>query len=241
MPATPLTAAHTTVRAPARAPRSMRLPCFAFRCVRARRRRVAGCVTRRALLRAPRRSGAAAALTRRRADPAAGHPAADPADAVAAAMVAGGSGSGDGDADGAAPALPKEVAQPVWLLAFNRFAAERRRELRAENENRSGVDAERLIGIQWRSMSTVRARSHALTPARAVSCALHFVSVRAALRRASSRAIARVKQEAKQVYMQRAEEERQRIVASQFGTSVAHESHACVSSAADGTLFLRRR
>ena len=55
--------------------------------------------------------------------------------------------------------LPKEVTQPVWLLAFNRFAADRRRELRAENENRSGTEAERLIGIQWRSMPAVRART----------------------------------------------------------------------------------
>jgi hypothetical protein len=86
---------------------------------------------------------------------AAGQPPADPADDAGAAD---GAGAGAG-ADGAAVALPKEVTQPVWLLAFNRFAADRRRELRAENENRSGTEAERLIGIQWRSMPSVRACS----------------------------------------------------------------------------------
>jgi hypothetical protein len=85
---------------------------------------------------------------------AAGQPPADPADAGAAEDAGAGA-----DADAAVAPLPKEVTQPVWLLAFNRFAADRRRELRAENENRSGTEAERLIGIQWRSMPAVRART----------------------------------------------------------------------------------
>lgn len=94
---------------------------------------------------------------------AAGQPPADPADAGAAEDAGAGA-----DADAAVAPLPKEVTQPVWLLAFNRFAADRRRELRAENENRSGTEAERLIGIQWRSMPAVRART--ATPPSASAC-----------------------------------------------------------------------
>ena len=90
----------------------------------------------------------------------AGHPA-DPADGAGGAGGAAG-GAGEGEGSGAARALPKEVSQPRWLLAFNLFASERRRELRAESETRSGTDAERLIGNQWRSMTDVRARAAAL-------------------------------------------------------------------------------
>jgi hypothetical protein len=63
----------------------------------------------------------------------------------------------------AGPALPKEVTQPLSLLAFNKFATDRRRELKAAADPACapGAEAEKLIGTQWKALPQARPRAHA--------------------------------------------------------------------------------
>ncbi len=90
---------------------------------------------------------------------------------VAGAEAGAGVPVGIPEAEVPAVALPKEVTQPLSLLAFNKFASDRRRELKAAADPRAGADAEKHIGTQWKALAQARPPANAALR-RLVPCAL---------------------------------------------------------------------
>jgi hypothetical protein len=134
---------------------------------------------------------------------------------------------------GLASPLPKEVTQPLSLLAFNKFATDRRREMKASSDPACapGAEAEKLIGTQWKALPQARTRAASCQLLPRVrfakpSCGAvgHASCAAAALVSCGSNAHAprlhvrsRAAQDQRDAYMKCAQDDRARIVATQFG------------------------